>query len=125
MEIAGKNARTRPSKPAMKVAMLILALLGGLWGARSMGGEGAAWGAQGAHTTFYDDGTPRSESTLADGDLHGPARTWHRGGRLASEGSYAHGERQGPWSFWDEDGNLDVGRSGLYADGERRAPLGE
>jgi len=109
----------------VKVAMLILALLGGLWGARSLGGDSDAWGAQAAHTTFYDDGSPRSEATLADGDLQGPARTWHRGGALASQGSYVRGERDGAWRFWGEDGTLDLQRSGIYAAGVRSAPLGE
>lgn len=109
----------------MKVAMLILALLGGLWGARSIGGEGEAWGAAGEHTTFYDDGSPRSAATFSDGELHGPARTWHRGGALASQGSYERGEREGPWRFWSDEGSLDEARSGIYAAGVRRAPLGE
>lgn len=109
----------------VKIALWVLALLGGVWGARWMGDGGDTWGTQAAHATFYEDGAARSLSTLAQGELHGPARTWHRGGALASEGDYARGERQGPWRFWREDGSLDLERSGVYEGGLRGAPLAD
>jgi antitoxin component YwqK of YwqJK toxin-antitoxin module len=109
----------------VKIALLVLALLGGLWGTRSLGGNQAAWGEGQRHATFYDDGSPRSLATLEQGDLHGPARTWHRSGALASEGDYEHGRRQGPWRFWSEDGSLDSARSGEYAADVRSGPLAD
>lgn len=107
----------------MKLALLILALLGGVWGARSLGREGDAWGGGEQHATFHDDGSPRSAAALEDGRMHGPARTWHRGGAPASQGRYAHGEREGEWRFWNEDGSLDPLRSGIYRAGVRSAAL--
>lgn len=124
MNGCGEEPRGGNVQGPVKPVLLLLALLGGLWGARSLGGPGGTWDAGPAHTTFYDDGTRRSEATLAQGALNGPARTWHRGGALASEGRYARGEREGAWRFWDEDGSLDPQRSGIYAAGVRRAPLG-
>lgn len=109
----------------MKFALLVLALLGGLWGARALGGEGDVRGAGELHATFFDDGSPRLRARLAGGELHGPAQSWHRGGELASMGDYAHGERRGPWRFWREDGTLDESRSGIYAADARVGPLAE
>ncbi|HVS17412.1 MAG TPA: hypothetical protein VMT18_02345 [Planctomycetota bacterium] len=70
----------------MKVALLVLAVLGGVWGARSLSGDTGPWDGADRHTTFFDDGSPRSSATLADGRLEGPARTWYAHGSLESEG---------------------------------------
>jgi antitoxin component YwqK of YwqJK toxin-antitoxin module len=107
----------------VKFALLVLALLGGVWGARSLSGESGPWDGADSHTTFFDDGTPRSRTTLVEGRFEGPARTWHADGGLESEGEYADGEREGNWRFWRADGALDAQRSGRYASGRRVGPL--
>jgi antitoxin component YwqK of YwqJK toxin-antitoxin module len=108
----------------MKIALITLALLGSLWTTRALSGGGSRpWSDSDVHATFFEDGSPRSQATLRDGRLHGPARTWHRGDRPASQGEYVDDLRQGPWRYWRPDGSLDESRSGVYERGERVAPL--
>ena len=107
----------------MKVSLLVLGLLGGLWSARSLADDAGPWESADRHVTFYDDGSPRARLTLVEGRFEGPASTWYRGGRRESEGAYADGEREGPWCFWGVDGALDPERSGLYETGVRVAPF--
>jgi hypothetical protein len=121
-----REERRAPSvHGAVKFALILLALLGGLWTTRSLpGGSSRSWGDPNVHATFFEDGSPRSQATLRQGRFHGPARTWHRGHRLASQGEYVHGERQGPWLFRHPDGRPDEALSGFYENGVRVAPLG-
>lgn len=105
--------------------MLVLALLGGVWGARSLAGGSEPWQDAEVHATFYDDGAPRTRVTLVDGRIEGPARTWHPNGAPESEGAYEDGEREGTWRFWGADGAIDAARSGRYDDGRRVAPLSD
>ncbi len=85
---------------------------------------------RGTWTTWYEDGTKRSECELGkdadvatmswwreNGELssRGPSKngvrqgrwtSWYPGGAKESEGEYSDNRRSGSWTFWNQDGSL-------------------
>ncbi len=60
---------------------------------------------QGLRTSFYPDGTVRSETTFVDGQGDGPARTFAPDGKLTREGAMKHGKWHGVVTdFWPASG---------------------
>jgi antitoxin component YwqK of YwqJK toxin-antitoxin module len=55
---------------------------------------------------WYDDGTPRSEQTWAEGLADGVLRRWGPAGVLLEESSWAAGQREGRSRLWHDDGTL-------------------
>jgi hypothetical protein len=70
----------------------------------------------GAWTTWFEDGTKSSESTLG-GDELAPMRWWHPNGVLATEGPGRNGAREGLWRSWYPNGVLES--EGEYRDNRR------
>lgn len=56
--------------------------------------------------SYYDDGTPWSESTYKDGKKEGSIKVWFRNGNLRYIGQYTNDEKSGTWTYYDEDGNI-------------------
>ena len=108
----------------MKIALILLGLLGSLWFAGTRGG-GERYGApEEVHATYHGNGHRKALTPLHDGLPHGLAQEWFADGSLAAEGSYDSGLRSGPWSFFLSDGSLDAERSGEYREGRRVDDLG-
>ena len=75
------------------------------------GNEGLALGhcragmLDGTSTSWYPDGTTRSEHTYRQGLLEGLSTTWYRNGQKMSQGYYRKGKLHGIWISWDSRGN--------------------
>jgi len=106
----------------MKVALILLGLLGSAWWLLSPGRGGATWASSEAQVTYYGNGQARSRLVYRDGLPHGPAEEWFPDGSLAARGRYEGGQREGEWTFWLETGAVDPARSGVYVDGRRVGP---
>jgi antitoxin component YwqK of YwqJK toxin-antitoxin module len=60
----------------------------------------------GVWKTFYDDGTPWSETAFKNGVTDGPTKTWYKNGKIRFTGFFKDGEKSGTWYWYDEKGNL-------------------
>lgn len=58
------------------------------------------------HTTYYVDGSPRTETDWLDGVPDGEFRSWYAGRQPMIEGFYENGNGAGQWTIWDADGNI-------------------
>jgi len=56
--------------------------------------------------SFYEDGTPWSETTFKDGIKNGKTTTWHPNGQKRYDGFYTNDTESGKWTFYDEKGNI-------------------
>ena len=63
----------------------------------------------------YSANRLRERVNYVDGLRHGPATTWFPNGSKRSEGEYVRGAKSGPWTYWNEDGSVDARLSGVYA----------
>lgn len=61
---------------------------------------------EGVWSSWYRDGTLRSECRYKDGKRHGFYQTWFKNGKLRFKGQYHHGKRTGEWKFYDKNGEL-------------------
>lgn len=60
----------------------------------------------GVWKTYYEDGTPWSETSFKAGLTDGPTKTWYKNGKIRFTGFYTEGEKTGTWYWYDEKGNL-------------------
>lgn len=56
--------------------------------------------------SFYEDGTPWSETTFKDGKKEGKTTTWYENGQKRYEGFFQNNVESGRWVFWNEDGTI-------------------
>ncbi len=57
-------------------------------------------------TTFYENGDPKSISTLKKGKLNGEFVAYYEGKKIKTEGKYKKGKKAGTWKNYDEKGNI-------------------
>jgi antitoxin component YwqK of YwqJK toxin-antitoxin module len=101
----------------MRTALLVVALLAGLFLARDLVANVTAERAP--TVTFHADGSLRSSVHYEDGVPSGLAEEYYVDGSPASRGRYDDGVRSGSWTFWTREGEVDAGRSGTYRDGRK------
>ena len=56
--------------------------------------------------TYYEDGTPWSETNFNEGVTDGSTKTWYKNGKVRFTGFYTDGEKSGTWYWYDEEGKL-------------------
>ena len=56
--------------------------------------------------TYYEDGTPWSETHFKEGILDGSTKTWYKNGKVRFTGFYTDGEKSGTWYWYDKEGEL-------------------
>jgi hypothetical protein len=54
--------------------------------------------------SWYEDGSPWSETTFAAGKKNGRTITWYSNKQKRYEGFYTNDKESGKWQFWDEAG---------------------
>ncbi|HET6583252.1 MAG TPA: hypothetical protein VFG69_07390 [Nannocystaceae bacterium] len=73
----------------------------------------------GPATSFYPDGSRRSDATYVDGELEGAWKQYFHGGKPRTAGTFAKGKETGTWRVWFASGGLSTERTYLAdADGE-------
>jgi antitoxin component YwqK of YwqJK toxin-antitoxin module len=60
----------------------------------------------GVWKSWYEDGTPWSETTFKDGKKNGKTTTWYENGKKRYEGFFTNDEESGTWVIYDENGVL-------------------
>lgn len=58
----------------------------------------------GRRTEFYDDGTPKAEGSMKDGELHGAWTWWRRDATVLRTGRFVRGAQSGVWTTYDRAG---------------------
>ncbi len=76
------------------------------------------WCADGEHRSFYEDGKPSTVETYAQGQEHGPQKSWWPNGKLQAEELYIEGKRAKS-KRWDAQGKLSADEE-YEADGSRK-----
>ncbi|MCW3085295.1 MAG: hypothetical protein JWP12_2661 [Bacteroidetes bacterium] len=61
---------------------------------------------EGLWKSFYDNGSPWSETTFEAGKKQGPTTTWYENEKKRYTGFYKNDEEAGNWMFWDEKGKV-------------------
>ena len=56
--------------------------------------------------SFYDDGSPWSETTFVDGKKNGKTTTWYANDIKRYEGFYTDDKESGLWTYWNEKGDI-------------------
>ncbi|MDQ3046292.1 MAG: hypothetical protein M3R27_02005 [Bacteroidota bacterium] len=56
--------------------------------------------------SWYEDGSPWSETTFREGKKDGKTITWYDNEQKRYEGFYTDDKESGKWKFWDESGQL-------------------
>ncbi len=69
-----------------------------MWGMMKNGKRHGVW------KSWYEDGSPWSETAFADGKKNGKTTTWYDNEKKRYEGFYTNDEESGNWTFWDETG---------------------
>lgn len=59
---------------------------------------------EGLWKSWYEDGSPWSETTFEDGIKNGKTTTWYDNEQKRYEGYYTNDKESGTWTFWDESG---------------------
>ena len=54
--------------------------------------------------SWYEDGSPWSETTFSHGKKNGKTITWYDNEKKRYEGFYTDDKESGHWTFWDEGG---------------------
>jgi hypothetical protein len=61
---------------------------------------------EGPATSFYPDGSRKSDATYRAGELEGPWKQYFHGGKPRTQGVYAKGKETGTWKVWFAAGGL-------------------
>ncbi len=61
---------------------------------------------EGLWKSFYDNGSPWSETTFKAGKKQGPTTTWYENEQKRYTGFYKNDVESGNWMFWDEKGKV-------------------
>jgi antitoxin component YwqK of YwqJK toxin-antitoxin module len=56
--------------------------------------------------TYYEDGTPWSETHFKEGITDGSTKTWYKNRKVRFTGFYTDGEKSGTWYWYNEEGKL-------------------
>ncbi len=56
--------------------------------------------------SFYDNGSPWSETTFSDGKKNGKTTTWYTNNNKRYEGYYTNDKESGLWTLWNEKGDV-------------------
>ena|ERR1035437_7032162 len=64
------------------------------------GKRGGVW------KSYYEDGSPWSETTFLDGKKSGKTTAWFNNKKKRYEGFYSNDAESGHWTFWDENGKI-------------------
>ena len=71
------------------------------------------------HSIWFPNGQLRQTQDYAEGNVHGPFKSYYQDGSVETVGAYSFGERIGTWERYHEDGTLkSVER---YGDGKLRS----
>lgn len=60
----------------------------------------------GVWKSYYEDGSPWSETTFLDGKKSGKTTAWFNNQKKRYEGFYTNDAESGHWTFWDENGKM-------------------
>ena len=60
----------------------------------------------GVWKSYYEDGSPWSETTYTDGKKNGKTITWYGKEKKRYEGFFTNDKESGSWTFWDEKGTV-------------------
>lgn len=61
---------------------------------------------EGVWKSWYEDGSPWSETTFKEGKKNGKTTTWYGNDNKRYEGFYANDIEAGRWTFWAENGKI-------------------
>ncbi|MBL7884311.1 MAG: hypothetical protein JNL69_09590 [Bacteroidia bacterium] len=61
---------------------------------------------EGLWKSFYENGSPWSETTFKEGIKNGPTTTWYENEQKRYIGNYKDDKEVGKWTYWDEKGKL-------------------
>lgn len=61
---------------------------------------------EGVWKSWYEDGSPWSETNFANGKKNGRTITWYDNEKKRYEGFYIDDKESSTWTFWDEQGNI-------------------
>lgn len=61
---------------------------------------------EGIWKSWYEDGSPWSETNYANGKKNGRTITWYDNEKKRYEGFYIDDQESSNWTFWDENGNV-------------------
>jgi antitoxin component YwqK of YwqJK toxin-antitoxin module len=61
--------------------------------------------------SFYENGTPWSETTFKEGKKNGKTTTWYENGKKRYDGFFTNDRESGRWVFWREDGTIEDTRN--------------
>lgn len=70
----------------------------------------------GTATSFYPDGSRKSDATYANGELEGPWKQYFHGGKPRTAGTFTKGRETGTWKVWFASGGLSTERIYLAAE---------
>ena len=56
--------------------------------------------------SYYENGSPWSETTFKDGIKNGKTTTWYPNGQKRYDGFYINNRESGKWTFYDEKGTI-------------------
>ncbi len=56
--------------------------------------------------SWYENGTPWSETTFLEGRKTGKTITWYENGKKRYEGFYTNDIESGKWVYWNEEGKI-------------------
>ncbi len=59
---------------------------------------------EGLWKSWYEDGTPWSQTTFSAGIKNGATTTWFPNGKKRYEGFFLNDIESGKWKYWDENG---------------------
>ena len=85
---------------AMKIALLLLGLVGGIAVVGGLPGSGSApfeSAASGPQVTYWSNGTKKSATEYRNGGRTARSEQWHSNGQRASRGQTENGLREGAW----------------------------
>ena len=61
---------------------------------------------EGLWKSWYDNGSPWSETTFEGGKKNGRTSTWYENEKKRYDGFYTNDTESGNWTFWNEEGKL-------------------
>lgn len=60
----------------------------------------------GVWKSWYENGSPWSETAFSEGMKNGKTTTWYKNEQKRYEGYYKNDVETGKWTFWDEKGKI-------------------
>jgi hypothetical protein len=72
------------------------------------------------HTTYYDNGNPKTSAELDEGTMDGVYLDYYEHGGIKTKGKYRNGIKTGTWRYYKPDGSFDYKEK--YINGEVKKP---